>query len=117
MVTPTTGTLNLVGLKTKQTFNCSFYISDVVGANVTFEPAGTATSSSQTSFVPSEPMMIYRASIKTGPTVTTGILLNISGSPIPGALVDITTYLSTNPTPPPINIRVPAGLPIGAKQV
>jgi len=117
MVTPTTGTLNMVGLKTKQTFNCSFYISDVVGANVTFEPAGTATSSSQTSFVPPEPMLIYRASIKTGPVASTGILLNVSGMPIPGASIDITTYLSTNPTPPPINIRIPAGLPIGAKQV
>lgn len=117
MVTPTTGTLNAIGLKTKQTFNISFYLSDVVGANVTFEPAGTAGSSSQTTFVPAESMRIYRASIKTGPTVASGMLLNVSGMPIPGALIDITTYLSTNPTPPPINIVIPAGLPLGAKQV
>ena len=71
MVTPETGVITFRGLNTGRTYSLSFYSSDVVGANMTFNSNGIAVAGSQTFWNTPEDVIVDDISIITGMTVTT----------------------------------------------
>ena len=96
MVTATTGTVTFRGLNTKMAQSVSIYISDVIGAKVTFNPNGAAASTSDTTVKFDEPVVVEDVSIITGPTVATGFNWYSRGVIVPNTANLISPNLTTN---------------------
>lgn len=75
MVTPTTGAVKFIGLRTKQQYQYSIYISDVAAAPVTWSKTGIAVAASPTDLILPEDCAMVDISVITGPTVITGLSL------------------------------------------
>jgi hypothetical protein len=97
MVTATTGTITFRGLKTGNQYSTSCYISDVVGAKVTFSPNGVAGTGSDTTVQFDEDVQIIDVAIITGPTVATGFSWYSRGVIVTNSATLISPNLTTNP--------------------
>lgn len=68
MVTTTNGVLRLTGVSGKD-YSYNIFISDVVGAALTFSTVGAAVAGSQNFIITPEPVILDDISVTTGPTV------------------------------------------------
>lgn len=96
MVTATTGVATFKGLQTGKVYSTSLYISDVVGAKLTWNPAGAAVAGSDTNVQFDENVMLTDISIITGPTVATGFNWYSRGVIVPNSATLISPNLTTN---------------------
>jgi hypothetical protein len=110
MVTPETGTLifNTKSDGTGQGFTASFYVSDVVGAFVTWNLNGVAVAGSQNFINVPFDCYLYDVSIATGNTVTVAgiVQLNDQNS---GSVISWANQLNTLATRVHPNIPLKAG--------
>jgi len=107
MVTATQGTLTIL-LANGQTRSVNFYIADVVGTYVKFSTVSLAGTGSPDNYVMPMNGVIKDISIKTGPTVIGGVVLEVNGNTA-GSFYDLVTFVSTAPFRPPQNIGIAAG--------
>jgi len=115
MVTATTMTMNFRGQSGRQ-YSTSGYISDVVGAKVTFSQNGAAGSTSDTFIQFDEPVVLNDVAILTGPTVATGFTLTAGGNTVPSSAILISPNLTTNANRNSPNIGFKTRTLIGAVQ-
>ena len=116
MVTTTTGSATFVGLKTGTKRTVSIFISDVVGAAVTFNVNSIAAAGSSQYAQFDEPVVLGDVAILTGPTVATGFVWQSGTTMIPNSVTMISPNLTTNPQRVCPTIRWNAGSLIGAQQ-
>jgi len=116
MVTATYGTLSFKGVQTGRTYAVDVYISDVVAAPVTFDNGSGASSGSLVYWKAPENVVLYDASIITGPTVMTNFVLTADGAQVANSRLRISTFLSTLATRPSLNIGFKQGTNVGAIQ-
>lgn len=107
MVTPTNGALFFRGRSGKN-YSVNIYISDVVGAAVTFNTVGAAVAGSQTFWLAPEDVVLVDASIVTGPTVMTNLVPYANDAPV-GSTLPIAAFLSTLANRPNPGIGYAAG--------
>jgi hypothetical protein len=103
MVTATNGTIRLIG-KSGTQYGASVYVSDVIGAPVTFNLVGAAVSTSPNFLTFPEDVALADMSILTGPTVMTLLVPYQGDSPIAGGKITglanvLTTLNSRSFTP------------------
>lgn len=108
MVTATNGTLTFKGASGK-TYSLDFYISDVVAAYVTINPAGKAGTGNNTFWKCPEPVVLTDMSIASGPTVMVGLQALADDAPIAGASLRIANFLNTLANRPYPGIGFQAG--------
>jgi len=116
MVTPTYGTAMFKGVTSGKTYAVDMYISDVVGAPVTFDSGNGATSTSLGFWRAPEPVILYDLSIATGPTVMTALVPTTNGGIIAGFAFRIANFLNTLATRPAITIGWKEGSNVGFNQ-
>lgn len=101
MVTATNGTATFVG-RSGKTYMVDFYISDVVAAYCTFNPAGAAGTGNNTFWRAPEDVVLTDLAIATGPTVMKGLQALSDDAPISGGALRIAQFLnSLNQRPNP----------------
>lgn len=115
-VTPKNAQFTFLGLQTGTIYPIEAYISDVDGANVTFDSGAGAKATSEPSWTPPEPVQLRDYSQVSGPTVAFKLRLAINGVNAPG-LLRFEMHLSTNPFRPPLSLAVPAGARFSAIQL
>ena len=115
MVTATTGIAYFKG-KSGRIYTPGIYISDVIGAAVTFALSGAAGTGSLQYFRAPEPVVLFDMAIVTGPTVATGVLLTQDGANVAGTNTLISTQLTTLATRGSLAVAFPAGALVGATQ-
>jgi len=115
MVTATTATLSFKG-RSGRVYNVSGYISDVIGAAVTFNPNGAAASTSPSTFQLPEDVVLVDVSILTGPTVATGMVMQSGSTNIPNSNLLIAANLTSVQNRNAPNIGFSAKSLIGAVQ-
>lgn len=111
MVTATTGTMTFVGRQSGRRYGVSCYVSDVIGAAVTFNVNGAAAAGSPSTFQLPEPVTLVDAAVITGPTVMTGFKLQSGGMDIPGSSFLLGSVLTT------IQTRIVPNISFGAKSI
>jgi len=116
MVTPTYGTLAFKGLQTGRTYAVDIYISDVVAAAVTFDSGSGAGTASLSYWKAPENVVLYDASIASGPTVMTTIILTADAAQIGGNRLRIANFLNSLSARPVLSVGFKAGTNIGAVQ-
>lgn len=116
MVTATTGTMTFRGVKSGRKYTVSCYISDVIGAAVTFNPSGAAVAGSNNYYVAPEDVVLDDASIITGPTVATGFNYTSNSNLVPASATLLGSVLTTIQTRNIPQIGFMAGRLIGAVQ-
>ncbi|MBA7544193.1 hypothetical protein ES705_36545 [subsurface metagenome] len=115
-VTPKNAVFTFLGLMSGAIYPVEAYISDVDGANVTFDSGAGAKSTSEASWTPPEPVQLRDYSQVSGPTVAFKLRLSINGVNAPG-LLRFEMHLSTNPYRPALSLAVPAGARFAAIQL
>ncbi len=104
-VTPKNGTITFLG-QSGQRYPVSVYVSDVIGAAVTFEKnSGLAGAASSTMIQLPEPCVMVDYSQTTGPTVATAMEPRISSDS--KGILDFIAHVSTDANRPPLAIAVP----------
>jgi hypothetical protein len=93
MVTPENGSITLKG-NSGRYYNLNIYISDVIGAYVTFNTAGIAGANSQNFYNIPENCVIEDIALTTGNTVTTNLVIYINDVPV-GSVVPEANVLNT----------------------
>jgi len=116
MVTATNGTATFKDLATGESFQVDIYISDVVGANVTFSQTGLAGTGSDAFVRFDHPVVMTDLSIVTGPTVMVGLVPYSNGQVVNGAAYRIANFLNSIQTRPKIALGFAAGKNIQLKQ-
>jgi len=116
MVTATYGTLMFKGLQTGRTYAVDVYISDVVAASVTFDSGSGATTTSLSYWKAPENVLLYDASIATGPTVMTTIIMTADAAQIGGNRIRIANFLNSLSARPVLSIGFKQGTNVGAIQ-
>jgi hypothetical protein len=96
MVTATTATFSFKGTQSGRNYSTSGYISDVVGAAITFSQNGAAASTSPTFIQFQEPVVLVDVAVLTGPTVATGWTMTAANNTIPSSACLISPNLTTN---------------------
>ena len=94
MATPEPGTLTFKGLNTGRFYSYTIYMSDVVGASVTFSTTGIATSASQSFINAQEDIVLTDVSITTGMGATTALVPQVGDVPI-GNVISIANVLNS----------------------
>lgn len=115
MVTATNGIFMFRG-QSGRLYSINGYISDVVGANLTFNVAGAAVAGSDTTWRAPEAVVLEDIAITTGPTVAVGLLMKRDNAPVNASTINFKTVLDTLATRPRQAIPFPAGTLVGAVQ-
>lgn len=115
MVTPTNGTATFMG-RSGRKYTVDFYISDVVGAPVTWGVSGNAAAGSLTFWRAPEDVVLTDLSIATGPTVMVALVPTANDGIIPNYRFRIANFLNTLTTRPDVNVGFAAGRNVGMIQ-
>ena len=107
MVTPESGIIALRG-KSGNSYNLSFYSSDVIGSAVTFNLNGIAVAGSQSFYLIPEDCVIEDISITTGQTVSTVGIVQLNDANT-GNVIAWANQVSTLATRVKPMIRLPRG--------
>jgi hypothetical protein len=107
MVTATNGTLTLRGASGRE-YSLSIYISDVVGAFVTFSTTGLAVAGSSNFYVIPENCTIKDISVTTGPTVMFVMRPQVNDVDV-GAVISLANCINTLAYRAVPNISIAAG--------
>jgi len=91
---PKNGVMTFKG-RSGKFYSYNFYNSDVANAFVTFSTVGAATSSSTNFIIAPEDMMLVDASVVTGLTDTTNILLWLNDAPVPNTVIANANIVNT----------------------
>lgn len=94
MVTPENGLLTFQGRSGRQ-YSYNIYSSDVIAAPVTFSLVGAAGTGSTNFITAPEDMTLVDASITTGQTVSTNLVLWLNDAPAPAAVIMLANIVST----------------------
>lgn len=116
MVTPTYGTATFQGTKTGKNYSVDFYISDVVGAPVTWDSGSGAGATTLTFWKAPEPVILIDLSIVTGPTVMFTLFPTADGGQIPGMRYRIANFLNTLAFRPRLTLGFNQGTNVGLTQ-
>lgn len=116
MVTATSANLLSFRGKSGRIYQITAYISDVVGAQVLFSANGASSSTSPGYWRPPEAVLLYSASIITGPTVSVGMVMTSDGAVLAGTQLLYATFLNSLAQTPTMAIPFAAGTLIGANQ-
>jgi len=116
MVTTTNGTATFLGLETGKMYNVDVFISDVVGAPVTWGVSGNAVSTSQNFWRAPENVQLQDLSIVTGPTVMVALVPTSNDAVVPNYRFRIANFLNTLTTRPSITVGFASGRNIGMLQ-
>jgi len=114
--TPKKGIMAFIGLRTKQKYNVSVYVSDVAAAKTTFSTIGGADTSDDTYVKFEEDVVLVDFSMQTGTADTTSLTMRSNNNPIPGSVLSYVEHVSTNPARPALTLGFKAGNLIGAVQ-
>lgn len=107
-VTPKNATFTFLGLQSGIVYPIEAYISDVAGANVTFDGGAGATATAPAFWTAPEPVQLRDYSQVSGPTVVFKLRLAVNGINFPG-LLRFENHLSTSPSRSPLSMAIPAG--------
>lgn len=116
MVTATYGTAMFKGVQSGKTYPVDMYISDVVGAPITWDSGNGATSTSLGFWRAPEQVVLYDLSIATGPTVMTQLVPTSNGGPIGTFTFRIANFLNSLATRPSIALGWDKGSNVGFNQ-
>ena len=108
------GTLTLLG-KSGRTYTVDVYVPDAVGTQLTFNPAGLAASTSQTTFRVPEDASIIDFSISAASTAV-GVTLQADSAPIIGGALRWSNQLASLANRQKLQVGVRAGSFIGGLQ-
>ena len=107
MVTASFGTLIFKGRS--KTYSVDFAISDVIGANCTFDSGQGASATSLSFWKVPENVILTDIAIVTGNTVTTNLIPSVDGQIIGGVRYRETIFLSTLATRPALGLGISQG--------
>lgn len=110
----TAGTLTLLG-RSGRTYSVDVYIPDATGTQLSFNPAGLAASTSQTTFRVPEDCTIIDFSIGTAPTAV-GVTLQADSAPIIGGALRWANQLQTLANRQKLAVGLKAGAFLGGIQ-
>jgi len=116
MVTPTNGTATFRNLRTGEVIPVDIYISDVVGANVTWSLIGAAGTGTDSFVRFDDPVALVDLSIATGPTVMVGLVPYSNAQLVNGNAFRIANFLNTIQSRPKLALGFAAGKNIQLKQ-
>ena len=108
-------TLVAKGLSTGKNYFIDVYAPDAVNTLFTFNPAGNAGATSNSSYIAPENLLITDVSATAGPTATS-FTWTLDGAAIAGGVCRWANQLTSLPQRIPMNIPVKAGSFIGALQ-
>jgi len=114
--TPQYGVMNLVGLRSGQSYSKDVYISDVAAALVTFDAGAGAGAATRDNWVAPEPVVLVDYAQVTGTADTTKLQLTSNGVPT-GDILRYTVHLTTLNNRPRLGVAFPKGAEIGAIQL
>jgi len=116
MVTATSTNVFFFQGKSGRVYGVNGYISDVVGATVKFSANGAAGTGSDAYWRAPEPVLLFDASIITGPTVAVGCTMTQDGAAVAGTPLLFGAQLNSLATRGKLAVAFPAGALIGAVQ-
>jgi hypothetical protein len=102
------GSLLLIGLKSKKTYNVDTYFPDAAGTFLTFSLVSAASSTSPNFLVLPEDVQIYDLSLTTSPTAT-NVTLYADNAPVVGGVIRYANQLTSLPNRQRFNICLPKG--------
>jgi len=97
------GSLVLVGLQSKKTYNIDIYLPDATSTYWTFNMAGNALSTSPSQLVIPEDVQFYDFSLTTAPTATS-VTLQVDNGPVIGGVIRYANQLTSLPNRQRFNI-------------
>jgi len=109
------GTLVIRGMKTGKNYFVDVYHPDATGTRLTFNPSGSAASTSKDTYKFYEDCVIVDMTLATAPTAT-GVSLQVDGATINGGSLRYANQLAALPNRIPINIAVRQGQELGGLQ-
>lgn len=102
------GSLVLVGLRSKKTYNIDVYLPDAASTYASFNANGPAASTSKDWFVVPEDVQLYDFSLTTAPTATNATLI-IDNATQYGTVIRYANQLTSLPNRQRFNITIPKG--------
>lgn len=108
-------TLVIRGLRTGKTYSVDVYAPDAVATLFTFNSAGAAVATSNTTYRAVEDCIITDISVTAGPTAT-GFVFSVNGNVIPGGALRWANQLTSLPNRTQLAIPIKSGDFIGATQ-
>lgn len=94
MVTPIQGSVQFVGLRTRQSYSKNIYCADAVNLLVHWDAGQGASATSPEYWIAPEPVMLTDISLVTGMTVTMKVALGRNGI-LTGDMFEKTIHVST----------------------
>lgn len=109
------GTLVIRGMKTGKNYFVDVYLPDATGTRLTFNPSGSAGTTSKDTYKFYEDSVIIDLTLATAPTAT-GVSLQLDGATINGGSLRYANQLASLPNRIPVNIGVRMGQELGGVQ-